>query len=92
MLISNCPCSEYCKHRVTGANRVYNRSTGIAYGGKEDLSEAMMFILYGPITVVITCKGWKTMRFNSSFNSVETETFLVLENATTPNEICFSIY
>lgn len=46
MLISNCPCSEYFKHGVTGANEVYNKSTGIAHGGQEDLSEAVMFILY----------------------------------------------
>lgn len=92
MLISNCSCSEYCKYRVIGVNRVYNRSIGIVYGGKEDFFEVMMFILYGLIIVVIICKGWKIMRFNFFFNLVEIEIFLVLENVIILNEICFSIY
>lgn len=33
-------------NRVTGAKGVYNKSAGLAYEGKKDLSEAVMFILY----------------------------------------------
>lgn len=75
--MSNYLCSEYFQYRVAGANGVYYKSSDMAFGVKEVILFYTTSEAY--LCVVITCKGKKTRMLYSFFNSLQTETSLVLE-------------